>query len=77
MTYSKYKKIEKIYLIDKNLLITIQKKKLFIEKTLYLRYLLLFIFDNIISCLIYIKNMLLIANIKKKLGGQQAFLQSV
>lgn len=43
------------------------KKPLFIEKILYFRHKFLFIFNNAISYLVYIKNNFKIGNINKSL----------
>ena len=51
--------------MGKHLLDQIKSKVLFIAKTLYLGYELLFMFDNTISHAIYIKDELLFAHIKE------------
>lgn len=52
----------------------IKAKVLSILKMLYLRYELLFIFDNAIRYIIYIKNTLEVIYINKRLESQQLFL---
>lgn len=74
MTYFKYRRIEKRYQTNEYFLNQIQKKTLFIEKTLYLKYVLLFMFDNVTSQLIYAKNALQVVKINKNLRDQQVFL---
>lgn len=59
--------------MDEYLFDQIQAKALLIAKTLYLKYGLLFIFNNTISHVVYAKNILHVAYINKSLGGQQLF----
>lgn len=58
MTYFEYKKIEERYWTDEYLLNQITKKALSIVQALYLGYELLFMFDNITSHFIYVKDAL-------------------
>lgn len=58
--------MEKKYLIKKYLLDQIKSKALLIMKALYLRYELLFMFDNATSHAIYAKIILQFAYINKK-----------
>lgn len=46
-------------------------KVLSISKTLYLSYLLLFLFNNTTSYLVYIDNIFYLKNINKKLDSKQ------
>lgn len=54
----------------------IYKKTLLIKKVPYLKYVLLFIFDNAANYSIYAKDVHQVININKRLGSQQVFLQS-
>ena len=74
MTYFKYGKTEEGYWTGEYLLDQITKKALPIAQELYLRYELLFMFDNTMSHLIYAKNALQFAYMNKEPGGQQSFL---
>lgn len=68
VTYFEYGKIEERYQIGKHLLDPIKSKALLIMETLYSKYKLLFIFDNVISYTIYEKNILQVVHINKGLG---------
>lgn len=58
ITYFEYNKIEEGYWTGKHLLDQIKSKALSITKALYIGYELLFIFDNVTSHAIYIKDAL-------------------
>lgn len=65
--------MEESYWTGEYLLDQIINKALPIIKSLYPGYELLFIFNNVISHSIYAKDILQVAHINKKLGGQQSF----
>ena len=67
--------MEEEYWTGKYLLDQIKSKALSIAEALYLRYELLFIFDNAISYTIYAKDVLQVAHINKSPRSQQPFLQ--
>ena len=74
-TYFEYSKIEEGYWIGEHLLNQIKSKVLPIAEALYLGYELLFMFDNAISHAIYAKDVLQVAHMNKRPGGQQPFLR--
>lgn len=72
--YFEYGKIKERYWTGEHLLDQIQKKALSIAKALYPGYVLLFMFENATSYLVYVKDTLQVANMNKGSGSQQAFL---
>ena len=68
-TYFEYRKMEERYWTGEHLLDQIQNKALPIEKALYPRYELLFMFDNATSHAVYAKDALQVGNMNKSFGG--------
>ena len=71
----KYSKQES-YWNGASLLKQMSEKALLIAQFLYLRFDLIFMFDNVTSHSVYINNALRVSNMCKSKGKQQAFLYS-
>ena len=74
-TYFEYSKMEERYWTEEHLLNQIKFKALPIAKALYLGYKLLFMFDNTTNHTIYTKDVLQVAHMNKRPGGEQFFFR--